>query len=81
MLPGFEARSARDFRVLVTDPFGRPSPRVVVAAARAGALGVLDIDDPSASSAIAEITARIDGPFAIRTNGKCLRDPEFMLPA
>jgi acyl transferase domain-containing protein/NAD(P)H-dependent flavin oxidoreductase YrpB (nitropropane dioxygenase family)/NAD(P)-dependent dehydrogenase (short-subunit alcohol dehydrogenase family) len=67
-------------RVLVADPFGRPSPRVVIAAARAGALGVLDIDDRSAASAIAEVTSRTELPFAVRTDGSRVRDPELVLP-
>jgi NAD(P)H-dependent flavin oxidoreductase YrpB (nitropropane dioxygenase family) len=55
--------------VLVRDPFGRANPRLVVAAARADALGVLDLPGVDASStddALARIAAGTDRSYAVR---------------
>ena len=66
-------------QVLVADPFGRASARLVIAAARAGALGVLDIDGPHAKTAIEEVLLHTSAPFAVRTNGSRLDAVGFPL--
>jgi acyl transferase domain-containing protein/NAD(P)H-dependent flavin oxidoreductase YrpB (nitropropane dioxygenase family)/acyl carrier protein len=56
--------------ILAADPCGRPNARLVVAAARAGALGILDLgglDPAAAATHLAAVVARTDEPFAVRT--------------
>ena len=57
--------------IVVADPCAQTNPPLVVAALRAGALGVLDLDptdpDPGAAAdALAEVTRRTSAPFAVR---------------
>src|SRR5690349_6961134 len=55
-------------RVLCLSPFGTPNPALVVAAARAGGLGVLDLG-PHAGRDLARVTARCPGTFRVRRRG------------
>src|SRR5918998_127320 len=64
--------------IWVESPFEEPAPKLVVAAARAGALGVLDLgtDAARAREALAVVTRRIDGPFAVRAGQRCPLSPD-----
>ncbi len=55
-------------RVVVLSPFGVPDAAPVVAACRAGALGVVDLgaDPVAASSAVGEVARRWRGHFGVR---------------
>ncbi|SES17012.1 Acyl transferase domain-containing protein [Lentzea xinjiangensis] len=55
-------------RVLCLSPFSTPNPALVVAAERAGALGVLDLG-PNAAADLARVTARHAGAFGVRLHG------------
>ncbi|MGW6932108.1 SDR family NAD(P)-dependent oxidoreductase [Lentzea sp. NPDC054927] len=55
-------------RVLCLSPFSTPNPALVVAAARAGALGVLDLG-PDAAADLARVAARDPRAFAVRLHG------------
>ncbi|HET8621591.1 MAG TPA: beta-ketoacyl synthase N-terminal-like domain-containing protein, partial [Acidimicrobiales bacterium] len=59
--------------IWVETPFGEPAPRVVVAAARAGAFGVLDLghDGGRARDALALVARRTDAPFGVRVDAGC----------
>ncbi|MDT7790412.1 MAG: hypothetical protein QOF58_8831 [Pseudonocardiales bacterium] len=59
--------SDRD-RVLCLSPFSTPNPALVVAAERAGALGVLDLG-PRAARDLGRVTARHRRAFAVRLHG------------
>ncbi|MFC0039736.1 type I polyketide synthase [Actinomadura rayongensis] len=63
-------------------PFGRPAPRVAVAVARAGGLGVLDLgtDRQVALAALAEVGRWWRGPFGVRVPAGCGVRPDE-LPA
>ncbi|MFI0350524.1 SDR family NAD(P)-dependent oxidoreductase [Actinomadura sp. 9N407] len=54
-------------------PFGRPAPHLVVAVARAGGLGVLDLgtDRAAALAALADARRWWPGPFAVRIPAGC----------
>ncbi|HEV7761809.1 MAG TPA: hypothetical protein VGO78_22535, partial [Acidimicrobiales bacterium] len=55
--------------IVVADPCAQPNPPLVAAALRAGALGVLDLNelDPRAAAAdLAEVARRTPVPFAVR---------------
>ncbi|MGH9214324.1 MAG: SDR family NAD(P)-dependent oxidoreductase [Acidimicrobiales bacterium] len=58
--------------VVVADPCGQPNPALVAAAARAGALGVLDLLPPSSTRGashaddLGQVIRRTDKPFAVR---------------
>ncbi|WP_245743824.1 type I polyketide synthase [Lentzea fradiae] len=54
--------------MLCLSPFGTPNPALVVAAERAGALGVLDLG-PGATADLARVTARHPGSFGVRVRG------------
>ncbi|MGP3689527.1 SDR family NAD(P)-dependent oxidoreductase [Streptomyces sp. IBSNAI002] len=58
-----QSAAARDLVVAVT-PFEEPQPRIVTAAERAGALGLLDLgrDPAAARRAFAELARRLGGP-------------------
>ena len=67
--------SPRD-RVLVADPCAQPNPSLVVAALRAGAVGVLDLVTTGGDGAadnvadqLTEVTRRTAEPFAVRFAG------------
>ena len=66
------ADAARD-PIWVETPFGEPRARVVVAAARAGALGLLDLgsDAGRAREALLQVTLRTDRPFGVRIGDRC----------
>ena len=64
--------SSRD-RILVADPCAQPNPSLVVAALRAGALGVLDLatdggdlGSDGVAELLADVTRRTREPFAVR---------------
>lgn len=67
--------------VIAADPVGRPNVRLVAAAARAGALGVLALagDADQARQDLAAVAARTDRPFAIAVAGptSALGDPDW----
>ncbi|HEY8523917.1 MAG TPA: SDR family NAD(P)-dependent oxidoreductase [Acidimicrobiales bacterium] len=58
-------------------PFGQPVPRVVVAAARAGAFGILDLgaEPGPARDALALVASRTDASFGVRVSERCALDP------
>jgi len=68
--------------IWVETPFGAPEPRIVVAAARAGALGVLDLgpDASGARDALAVVAARIGAPFGVRVDARCALSPADLPP-
>ncbi|MBM7859013.1 type I polyketide synthase [Lentzea nigeriaca] len=55
-------------RVLCLSPFGTPNPALVVAAERAGGLGVLDLG-PRAARDLERVVKRHTGSFAVRLHG------------
>ncbi|PWK85432.1 acyl transferase domain-containing protein [Lentzea atacamensis] len=55
-------------RVLCLSPFGTPNPALVVAAERAGGVGVLDLGARAARD-LGRVTARHQGAFAVRLHG------------
>ncbi|GHH33688.1 polyketide synthase [Lentzea cavernae] len=55
-------------RVLCLSPFSTPNPALVVAAERAGGLGVLDLG-PSAAADLARVTSRHPRAFGVRLHG------------
>ncbi|WP_019631243.1 SDR family oxidoreductase [Actinomadura atramentaria] len=59
-------------------PFGRPAPRVAVAVARAGGLGVLDlgVDRAAALAALGEVARWWRGPFGVRVPAGCPVRPD-----
>ena len=57
-------------RVLCLSPFGTPNPALVVAAERAGGLGVLDLG-PSAAADLAKVVRRHPRRFGVRLHGPC----------
>lgn len=68
------------YPLVVCDPIGAPNPALVVAAARAGALGVLDLGPTGGPSAVERVRAATDLPVAARlrvdrTNG---HDPDAL---
>src|SRR5262245_10540298 len=71
-----------DRRALVaaTDPCGVPNPRLVTAAMRAFALGVLDLRIDATGGAVAalcaEVTRRAPGRFGVRVTGRRADHPE-----
>ncbi|MET9519485.1 SDR family NAD(P)-dependent oxidoreductase [Streptomyces sp. NPDC002994] len=74
------ARSFRRDLVVVVSPFEEPNPAMVVAAQRAGALGLLDLgrDRDRARTALAALRGR--GPYGVRVPAGCPLTPEE-LPA
>ncbi|MCU4187005.1 SDR family NAD(P)-dependent oxidoreductase [Acidiferrimicrobium sp. IK] len=71
--------------ILAVDPFGRPNHRLVVAAARAGATGVLDLagagrpgcPDRLWAEAVDKVAARVAGAWAVRVApGQTVELPE-----
>lgn len=61
------------FDIVAMAPFGRTAPRLAAAAARAGALGVLDLgaDRAAALAALAEVGRWWDGTFGVRVPAGC----------
>ncbi|HEV7758987.1 MAG TPA: hypothetical protein VGO78_08355, partial [Acidimicrobiales bacterium] len=57
-------------------PFHEPAPKVVVAAARAGAFGVLDLgqDAARARAALDVVVGRTEAPFGVRVSELCALD-------
>ncbi|GGM72436.1 polyketide synthase [Lentzea pudingi] len=55
-------------RVLCLSPFGTPNPALVVAAERAGGLGVLDLG-PTAAADLGRVTTRHPRAFGVRLHG------------
>ncbi|MCX2947169.1 type I polyketide synthase [Lentzea sp. NEAU-D7] len=55
-------------RVLCLSPFGTPNPALVVAAERAGGLGVLDLG-PHAAADLGRVTTRHPRAFGVRLHG------------
>ncbi|MFD5148209.1 SDR family NAD(P)-dependent oxidoreductase [Streptomyces sp. NPDC058401] len=71
--PGRLRAADRDLVVAVS-PFEEPNPRIVIAAERAGALGLLDLgrDAGSARSAMADIARRlVGGRYGVRVPAGC----------
>lgn len=68
----FPRARARDLIWVVT-PFQEPGAKVVVAAARAGALGVLDLgqDAARARTALGLVVGRTGVPFGVRVTERC----------
>ena len=68
--------------IWVETPFGAPEPRVVVAAARAGAFGVLDLgpDAARAREALAVVARRTDAPFGVRVDARGALAPGDLPP-
>lgn len=69
--------------VVAVSPFGEPNPRIVIAAERAGALGLLDLgrDAGAARRGLAEIARRLGaGRYGVRVPVGCPIGPEE-LPA
>jgi acyl transferase domain-containing protein/NAD(P)H-dependent flavin oxidoreductase YrpB (nitropropane dioxygenase family) len=62
--------------IWVETPFDEPAAKIVVAAARAGAFGVLDLggDAARAQDALAVVTRRTDAPFGVRVSDRCTLD-------
>ncbi|MGW7110979.1 SDR family NAD(P)-dependent oxidoreductase [Streptomyces xanthophaeus] len=67
------ARSAVRDLVVAVSPFEEPNPRIVVAAERAGALGLLDLgrDAGLARRALAEVTRTLRQPYGVRVPAGC----------
>ena len=68
---------ARDRDLIwVETPFHEPAPKVVVAAARAGAFGLLDLgpDAARARAALDVVVGRTDAPFGVRVSELCALD-------
>ncbi|MGH9232023.1 MAG: beta-ketoacyl synthase N-terminal-like domain-containing protein, partial [Acidimicrobiales bacterium] len=72
-----QSRSREHDTIWVETPFGEPAPRVVVAAARAGALGVLDLGACSARAreALAMVARRTTAAVGVRVSSRCLLGP------
>jgi NAD(P)H-dependent flavin oxidoreductase YrpB (nitropropane dioxygenase family) len=72
-----QSRSREHDMIWVESPFGEPAPRVVVAAARAGALGVLDLGACSARAreSLAMVTPRTTSAVGVRVSGRCPLGP------
>ncbi|MFZ3551020.1 SDR family NAD(P)-dependent oxidoreductase [Streptomyces sp. 4.24] len=69
--------------VVAVSPFEEPNPRIVAAAERAGALGLLDLgrDEGAARRAVAELARRLTGrPYGVRVPAGCPTGPRD-LPA
>ncbi|WP_329521637.1 SDR family NAD(P)-dependent oxidoreductase [Spirillospora sp. NBC_01491] len=64
--------------IIGVTPFGRPVPHLVVAVARAGGLGVLDLgtDRAAALAALADVARWWRGPFGVRVPAGCGVPPE-----
>ncbi|MEV7414947.1 SDR family NAD(P)-dependent oxidoreductase [Streptomyces sp. NPDC089919] len=70
--------------VVALGPFEEPRPQVVVAAERAGALGLLDLgrDAPAARRALADTAAALPGrTFGVRVPAGCPLGPQDLPPA
>ncbi|MFG2875641.1 SDR family NAD(P)-dependent oxidoreductase [Streptomyces sp. NPDC048337] len=81
--PPQSAPAARDLVVAVS-PFEEPHPRIVTAAERAGALGLLDLgrDAAAARRAFAELARRLgDGRYGVRVPVGCPTGPGELPPA
>ncbi|MFD7083796.1 SDR family NAD(P)-dependent oxidoreductase [Streptomyces sp. NPDC059918] len=81
--PGPQSPDPRD-TVVALSPFGEPGPRIVIAAERAGSLGLLDLgrDPDAARAAFAELARRL-GPgrrHGVRVAAGCPLGPQE-LPA
>ncbi|MEU9301986.1 SDR family NAD(P)-dependent oxidoreductase [Streptomyces sp. NPDC048269] len=78
-----QSAATRDL-VVVVSPFEEPHPRIVTAAERAGALGLLDLgrDPDAARHAFAELARRLGGDrrYGVRVPAGCPLGPEE-LPA
>ncbi|HMG41374.1 MAG TPA: SDR family NAD(P)-dependent oxidoreductase [Acidimicrobiales bacterium] len=69
-----EVQRARERDLIwVETPFEEPTAKVVVAASRAGAFGILDlgVDTDRALQALATVTRRTDAPFGVRVGEHC----------
>jgi acyl transferase domain-containing protein/NAD(P)H-dependent flavin oxidoreductase YrpB (nitropropane dioxygenase family)/NADP-dependent 3-hydroxy acid dehydrogenase YdfG len=66
-----------EFSILSLTPAGHPAPSIAIAACRAGALGVLDLeysrDEGAARRGIAELDRFTTGEFGLKCNGAGLR--------
>ncbi|GAA2583393.1 SDR family NAD(P)-dependent oxidoreductase [Actinomadura fulvescens] len=73
--------AGRDLVIVIT-PFEQPDPRIAAAAARAGALGVLDLgrDVQAARSALADLEEWLRRPYGVRVPAGCPVSPSE-LPA
>ena len=59
--------------IWIETPFGEPEPKIVVAASRAGAFGLLDLgsDAAAARAALDLVVRRSDRPFGVRVAERC----------
>ena len=62
-------------RIIAMAPGGLDGARLVVAAGRAGALGVLDLTGLAGSAKLDRLGNKFDRPFGIRINGRTLAMP------
>ncbi|WP_443732104.1 SDR family oxidoreductase [Streptantibioticus silvisoli] len=71
--PGQSTVTSRSSLVIAVNPVHRPSPRLTAAAARAGALGVLELPgDPRAVAEVIDRTSRWSPlPFGVRVRPGC----------
>ena len=81
-MPSDVQRARERDLIWVETPFEQPAPKVVVAAARAGAYGVLDLgsDADRALAALDTVTRRTDQAFGVRAGARCRLTPSD-LPA
>lgn len=80
--PGRLDAADRDLVVAVS-PFGEPNPRIVIAAERAGSLGLLDLgrDAGAARRAFAELARRLSGGrYGVRVPEGCPVGPQELPP-
>jgi acyl transferase domain-containing protein/NAD(P)H-dependent flavin oxidoreductase YrpB (nitropropane dioxygenase family) len=70
--------AVRSDLIWVETPFGEPAPSVVVAAARQGALGILDLggDVRRAREALFEVTGRDVAELGVRVGARCPLGPD-----
>ncbi|KAB2346557.1 type I polyketide synthase [Actinomadura rudentiformis] len=75
---GPDVRGRAQGEIIGIGPFGRPSPQLVAAVARAGGLGVLDLglDRDRARYALAEVGRWWKGTFGVRVPAGCGAHPE-----
>ncbi|MBW5482424.1 beta-ketoacyl synthase N-terminal-like domain-containing protein, partial [Streptomyces bambusae] len=68
--------------VVAVSPFEEPHAPIVLAAERAGALGLLDLgrDAAAAGRALTELTARLRGPYGVRVPVGCPVGPDGLPP-
>ncbi|MDD9371692.1 MAG: hypothetical protein PV358_16355, partial [Acidimicrobiales bacterium] len=73
MVSDASSRTREHDLIWIETPFEEPAPKLVVAAARAGASGVLDLgaDAARGREALDVVTRRIEGAFGVRASRRC----------